>query len=157
MTPDKLSDIPRWLCPLCLSGVAEPVVDGWGHCPCSTSQQRLIDQLEKPDPAALADELSAYLRPGARIKGTPMVPLHCRTICLIVEALEATRASQRADKLNPEALGDLYGALKVAKTTIRALHAVGIQKGAEQTMWGIYERGSPEMRAINAALRKAKA
>lgn len=87
-----MGDVARWVCPLCGRGVAEPVVDGWGQCFCSDARQRLIDVLEPIEPGALANELERCLQPGARIKDTPMVPLHARTIRLIVMALhEATQ------------------------------------------------------------------
>lgn len=83
-----MSDVPRWLCPLCFAGVAEPVKNGKGRCH-EHGEQVLIDQLEVPDAAAMADFLEPFLRPGARMKGTPMVPLHAGTIYRIVAALRS--------------------------------------------------------------------
>ncbi|GAA4827140.1 hypothetical protein GCM10023232_26690 [Sphingosinicella ginsenosidimutans] len=84
-----LPDVPRWLCPICMCGVAEPVEDGWGHCACSPAKQRLLDMLEQPDPAELAAELGTYLHPDAVMNGTPMVPLHRSTVWRMVIALRS--------------------------------------------------------------------
>ena len=45
-------------------------------------------------------------------------------------------------------VGGLREALGTARTTIEALHG--------PTAWDIYDRCSPEMKAINAALRQSK-
>lgn len=93
-------DVPRWLCPSCFYGVADPVVNGRGRCPCTPREQELIDQAERPDPKVLSDRLAQFLAPEACLNGTPMVPLHRSTIYRIVRALDA------ADTPPPAAAGD---------------------------------------------------
>lgn len=98
----RASDIPRWLCPLCGGGVANPIVNGRGKCFCSPVEQLLIDQLATRDPFALANELAAYLQPEASLSGTPMIPLHRGTIRRAVMTLDeaATKNAALLDELD---------------------------------------------------------
>jgi hypothetical protein len=49
----------------------------------------------------------------------------------------------------------LRAALMRAVLTIRAFHGIGLTGRAEPMMWDLYQQ-SPEMKAINAALKQAQ-
>ena len=51
----------------------------------------------------------------------------------------------------------MLAALKVARVTIRALHDVSRSKASRQMQWDIYEKHSPEMKAIDIAIAQAEA
>lgn len=79
--------------------------------------------------------------------------IKCRTMNQLVQILQRIRKIKLKKMTEVQ---ELHAALLEAKKLIRSWHGMGIDPQAEQYMWNIYDRKSPEMIRINTILEKYK-